>query len=110
HQVDHVIAEKHSGATVAENLALSCVLCNQRKGSDLASLDPDTGALIPLFHPRRDAWADHFRFAQGMIEALTPVGRVTVRLLQLNHPDRVTERQVLLAAGVLAPPTGPAVR
>ena len=31
-QIDHVIAEKHSGATVAENLALSCYYCNSFKG------------------------------------------------------------------------------
>jgi hypothetical protein len=106
HQVDHVIAEKHGGETVTDNLALSCILCNQHKGSDLASLDPDTGALTPLFHPRHDRWADHFRFSGGMIEALTPVGRATVRLLQYNHPDRVAEREVLIAAGVLTAPTG----
>jgi len=38
HQIDHVIAEKHDGATVLENLALSCSLCNQAKGSDIAIL------------------------------------------------------------------------
>jgi len=40
HQVDHVIAEKHGGQTVIENLALSCTLCNRRKGSDLSSSIP----------------------------------------------------------------------
>src|SRR5712672_3551872 len=35
HQVDHVVAEKHGGETVAANLALSCVLCNVHKGSDI---------------------------------------------------------------------------
>src|SRR6266540_675471 len=38
HQVDHVIAEKHGGNTTLENLALSCTLCNRRKGSDLSSM------------------------------------------------------------------------
>ncbi len=33
HQVDHVIAEKHGGLTDANNLALSCVLCNMCKGA-----------------------------------------------------------------------------
>jgi 5-methylcytosine-specific restriction endonuclease McrA len=105
HQVDHVIAEKHGGETVAENLALSCVLCNRHKGSDLASLDPETGALTPLFHPRHDRWADHFRLASGIIEAQTSVGRATARLLQLNHPDRVAERVILVAVGAMTPPT-----
>ena len=33
HQVDHVTAEKHGGETTIDNLALSCTLCNRRKGS-----------------------------------------------------------------------------
>jgi hypothetical protein len=104
HQVDHVIAEKHGGQTATDNLALSCILCNQHKGSDLASLDPDTGALTPLFHPRIDHWADHFRLIGGTIESLTPIGRATARLLRLNHPDRVAERGLLAAIGILTPP------
>jgi len=103
HEVDHVIAEKHGGRTDEENCALSCALCNAHKGSDLTSVDPETGAIVPLFHPRRDRWADHFWFAGARIEPLTPTGRVTVRLLQFNHPDRVQERGLLLAAGFLPP-------
>jgi 5-methylcytosine-specific restriction endonuclease McrA len=72
HPIDHVIAEKHGGPTAAENLALSCVLCNGFKGSDLASIDPVTGDVVPLFHPRRDRWDDHFRLEFGRLEPLTP--------------------------------------
>src|SRR5947199_7728775 len=89
HWVDHVVAEKHGGQTEEGNLALSCVLCNQRKGSDSTSIDPETGQITPLFHPRRDRWPDHFQVVEARIEPLTPVGRVTVRLLQLNHSDRL---------------------
>lgn len=56
HEIDHIIAEKHGGRTEEENLGLSCALCNGFKGSDLTSIDPETGAIVPLFHPRRDAW------------------------------------------------------
>ncbi len=59
HQIDHVIAEKHGGLTIEENLALSCVLCNKHKGSDIASID-ETGEVVPLFNPRRDDWSEHF--------------------------------------------------
>jgi 5-methylcytosine-specific restriction endonuclease McrA len=45
HQLDHVIAEKHGGETVLENLALCCSICNRRKGSDLSTLDPVSGEL-----------------------------------------------------------------
>jgi hypothetical protein len=108
HWVDHIVAEKHGGQTEESNLALSCVLCNQHKGSDLTSIDPETGQIIPLFHPRRDRWLDHFRLAGLQIEALTPIGRVTVRLLQLNHADRIEERELMLRLGLL-PPSGGAV-
>src|SRR5262249_2207996 len=71
HTIDHIIAEKHGGQTVAENLALCCTIDNGHKGSDLASVDPDTGAIVPLFHPRQDSWSDHFHLAGGRIEPLT---------------------------------------
>ena len=48
HEIDHVIAIKHGGQTVAENLALCCAVCNRFKGSDIASIDPETGQLTPL--------------------------------------------------------------
>ncbi len=101
HWVDHIIAEKHGGQTEEGNLALSCVLCNQRKGSDLTSIDPQTGQIVPLSHPRRDRWLDHFRLVEARIEPLTPTGRVTVRLLHLNHPDRIEERGLLVRLGLL---------
>jgi hypothetical protein len=97
------VAEKHGGTTEADNLALACALGNQRKGSDLASLDPDTGQLTPLFHPRRDRWVDHFRLVQARLEGLTPVGRVTIRLLQLNLPERLEERALLIRLGFMPP-------
>jgi hypothetical protein len=103
HWVDHVIAEKHGGQTEESNLALCCALCNQRKGSDLTSIDPQTGEITPLFHPRRDRWAAHFRLVGAQLAPLTPTGRATVRLLQLNHPDRLEERELLLRLGALSP-------
>jgi hypothetical protein len=101
HAIDHIVAEKHGGLTAADNLALSCTICNGHKGSDLASVDPETGTIVPLFHPRRDRWSDHFFLVGGRIEPRTAIGRVTVRLLQLNSPHRVEERRLLVAAGVI---------
>ncbi len=100
HEIDHIITEKHGGSTDAGNLALSCTICNKHKGSDLASLDTETGMIVPLFHPRKDRWFKHFRMDDTRIIPLTPTGRVTVKLLQLNHPDRVEEREYLIAAGM----------
>ncbi|MFZ2361319.1 MAG: HNH endonuclease signature motif containing protein [Anaerolineae bacterium] len=101
HQVDHIIALKHSGSTEPENLALSCTLCNKYKGSDLASLDSETGAVVPLFNPRQDKWPTHFVIEDCLIVPLTPIGRVTVRLLQFNSQQRVGERRLLLLAGAI---------
>jgi 5-methylcytosine-specific restriction endonuclease McrA len=101
HQVDHIVALKHSGSTEPENLALSCTLCNKHKGSDLASLDPETGAVVPLFNPRQDRWPEHFVIGDGLIVPLTPIGRVTARLLQFNSSQRVEERRLLLLTGAI---------
>jgi len=89
-----VIAVKHGGETTFDNLAFCCTLCNRRKGSDLSSLDPASGQLAPLFHPRRDKWHEHFEQRGGEIIARTASARATIRLLRLNHPARVKERQV----------------
>ncbi|MFZ4703525.1 MAG: HNH endonuclease [Candidatus Methylumidiphilus sp.] len=100
HQIDHIIAEKHGGATMAENLALSCILCNKHKGSDLASIDPLTGKISPLFHPRSHVWLEHFAFeADGRLVSATAEGRATIRLLQMNQPERVEERRLLREYG-----------
>jgi hypothetical protein len=107
HWIDHIIAEKHGGKTDADNLAYSCVVCNQAKGSDLTSIDPLSGAIVPLFHPRRNRWTDHFQMVDGKIDALTPIGRVTVGLLKLNDPERIEERQQLVALGILGPRPAP---
>lgn len=99
HQVDHVYAEKHGTPTTLPNLCLSCYYCNHYKGSDLCSIDPLTGAIVNLFHPRNDRWEDHFSITNAVINGKTAVGRVTVELLQMNALDRVAERQILTRLG-----------
>ncbi len=99
HEPDHIIAAKHRGQTTSENLAYACFECNRAKGSDIASLDPATGALTPLFNPRTQVWPAHFRFNGPVIEPLTAEGRVTVFLLHFNIPPRVAIRAMLLAEG-----------
>ncbi len=98
-EVEHIISEKHKGATVLANLALACPYCNRFKGTDLRSVDVETGQLTPFFNPRAQAWADHFRLEGAPIVPLTPEGRVTVEILQFNHPDRVLERAHLIRLG-----------
>jgi 5-methylcytosine-specific restriction endonuclease McrA len=101
HQVDHVIAEQHGGETTIENLALAFAQCNRFKGPNIASIDPDTKRLVPLFNPRIDKWSDHFRQEGGRIIPLTPIGRATSRLLNFGHSDREEARHNLGQAGRL---------
>jgi hypothetical protein len=103
HQVDHVIAEKHGGQTTLENLALSCTVCNRRKGSDIGSLDPVSGTLVPLFHPRTQAWSEHFQLDGVHIIGLTAEGRTTVAFLQLNAVERLMERAAWMRTGRYPP-------
>lgn len=104
YQIDHVIAEKHGGETEIENLALSCSLCNKLKGSDLTSIDDETGKIEPLFNPRIQKWVEHFEIKNAEITPLTSQGRVTVKLLRLNTSERVAERKTLIEAGLIKIP------
>ncbi len=99
HEVDHIIAEKHRGKTDEDNLCLSCYDCNRFKGSDIASVDPETDKVVPLYHPRRDVWREHFRQNGPWIEPLTAEGRVTVELLHINDPEQIEKREALLEMG-----------
>ena len=52
-----------------------------------------------FFNHRVDRWTDHFRLDGISIAALTPIGEVTVRILDFNHVDRLIERAELAALG-----------
>jgi len=94
--MEHIVAEKHGGSSEADNLALACPHCNRFKGSDLGSLDSETGILTPFFNPRMQNWDEHFQLDGAMIVPLSAEGRVTVKILQLNHPERLLERERLI--------------
>jgi hypothetical protein len=98
-EIEHIISEKHGGLTDLENLALACPFCNRAKGSDLASIDPETGALTAFFNPGAQSWPEHFRLDAALIVPCTGTGRVTVIILQLNHPERLIEREQLIQVG-----------
>ncbi|MBN2021284.1 MAG: HNH endonuclease [Pirellulales bacterium] len=97
--VEHVIARQHGGLTETDNLALACHFCNFHKGPNIASLDPETGDLVPLFHPRRDRWTDHFRWEGTLVVGRTPTGRATAQLLAMNDWQRVEVRENLRTEG-----------
>jgi hypothetical protein len=103
-EIDHVIPRKHGGPTAADNLALACFFCNNRKGPNLSGIDPQSGQVVELFNPRRQRWERHFRWAGPRVVGRTRSGRATVVVLEMNLPSRVELREVLGDAG-LFPPT-----
>ena len=99
--LDHVISEKHRGLTELGNLALSCPDCNAYKGADIGANDPNTGELVRLFNPRTQTWGEHFVIQDdGMLLGLTPEGRATVELLQINSFERIEQRAELIGLGL----------
>jgi hypothetical protein len=105
--IDHIVARKHHGPTLASNLALSCYHCNTYKGPNIAGIDPETAALTRLFNPRLDRWNEHFKWEGPELVGETAVGRTTIDVLQINHPDRVEHRFLLMAEGTFPPRTEP---
>ena len=93
-QIDHIVARKHGGASTPDNLALTCFYCNSYKGSDIAGIDPDSGRMTRLFHPRKDKWDDHFTWAGPHLGGRTAIGRATIHVLWINHPMFVEIRRL----------------
>lgn len=100
HQVDHIIPLKHDGSSTLENLAYACLRCNNSKGTDEAVTDSETGQIVGLYNPRIHNWDDHFELDGALMKSKTSVGRVTIRLLRMNHPDQMNARRELLDAGL----------
>jgi HNH endonuclease len=100
-QIDHIIALKHHGPTVLDNLALACYYCNSHKGPNIAGFDADLRAVTRLFHPRMDGWKDHFRWDGVGLLGTSAVGRVTVDVLNINLPGRLEHRRLLSQIGLL---------
>jgi hypothetical protein len=100
-EVDHILSEKHGGPTQEHNLSYACLFCNRAKGSDIASLSPDSGSLVRFFNPRIDLWADHFELdSEGIV--ITPraeIGEATVRIFGFNRAERLLERSALKLVG-----------
>ena len=97
--VEHIVARKHGGQDADANLAWACIFCNLYKGPNLASFDPDTGKLTRLFDPRTDQWQEHFHFDGAQINGMTPVGRTTCWLLEMNSEILTSLRSSLMREG-----------
>ena len=100
--LDHILPKSAGGRTIASNLALACVTCSLKKANRARVPDPETGDSVPIFHPRRDRWADHFEWARGWrLVGRTPTGRATVSALGMNRPAVVAIRGLLAELGLL---------
>lgn len=90
--IEHVIPKKHGGSDDLQNLALACIDCNLHKGPNLTGIDPESGEITELFHPRRETWSDHFEWRGIYIVGRTAVGRATIRVLNMNSDDQLALR------------------
>lgn len=83
-----------------DNLAYACPHCNQNKGSNVATfVDEESELTVRIFNPRKDEWPGHFRVVDGEILPKTPIGAATIKLLEMNQPDRLIFRQALSETG-----------
>jgi hypothetical protein len=102
-EIDHIIARKHRGRREISNLCLACFACNNHKSSNISGLNHVTRKIVPLFNPRRHKWARHFRWDGPVLVGLTPIGRATVIVLEMNLEYRVGYPQRLIEEGVFPP-------
>lgn len=105
HSNEHIVPESLGGTTTADNLALACQGCNNKKYNKTQAVDPVSGALVRLFHPRHDDWHEHFAWQPDCLTliGLTPTGRATIAALDLNRPSAINLRRSLLREGLHPP-------
>jgi len=108
--LEHVIPRVKGGSSDIANLALACPGCNLHKADRTTAIDPETGAVTPLFNPRRQQWSEHFRFDGEWIQGLTAIGRTTVAALDLNHPRRRSIRNAERRLGLRTKDQGPGTK
>ena len=101
--IEHIIPRKHGGRTVSENLALACPGCNLHKADRTRANDEVTGESVPLFHPRRSEWGQHFEWKGTRVRGRTATGRATISALQINQARRVLIRDAERSFGLFPP-------
>lgn len=100
-EMEHILPLSLGGDNDLGNLANSCGGCNGRKRDKIDAIDPQTGQKAPLFNPRLDIWEEHFIWRDDftIIEGISPRGRCTVALLELNRKGVVNLRRALRVIG-----------
>ena len=103
--VEHIIPLSKGGSNTVDNLALACAGCNGHKYDKVQGYDSVSDQMAMLYHPRQHFWSQHFAWNENYTHALglTPIGRVTVSVLQMNRTPVVNLRHVLFVAGLHPP-------
>jgi len=98
--VDHIVARVHGGTDDLSNICWSCTQCNLHKSSNIASVDPESDQRVDLFNPRLDVWSEHFVIdSDSRIGGISPIGRATARLLDMNGSPQLDLRRELIEHG-----------
>lgn len=99
--IDHIYPTSLGGSDDISNLASCCISCNNSKFTSVASIDPVTKKIIPLYNPRNDNWNVHFKWVDNfsVIEGLTAKGRATILRLKMNNKGVVNFRKIALGSG-----------
>ena len=106
HSNEHITPEVAGGPATEDNLALACQGCNNKKYNKTHAIDPVSGETVPLFHPRKDDWHEHFAWNPDCLTliGLTPTGRATIEALDLNRAGVINLRRMLFREGLHPPP------
>jgi hypothetical protein len=101
-EVEHIVPVARGGEDTITNWALACRSCNLFKAAHRSGPDPDSDAVVRLFHPRQDQWEAHFQVTpeSGEILGRTPIGRATVARLGINSAAQVAARQQWMRLGL----------
>lgn len=100
-EFEHIVPLSANGQTVIQNLCLACPTCNRHKAARQTNLDPQTGKVVPLFHPQQQSWDDHFVWSADSItiSATTPIGRATCIALNMNRAPLLRVRSMWVKLG-----------
>lgn len=96
-QIDHFRPRFQEPALLLDydNLVYTCPWCNQAKAG------------LPVPDPTKFPYGSVLRVgSDGTIQSASPVGRVLIRGLQLDHPDLTAQRKLIIATVRLAESKG----
>ena len=101
-EVEHIVPVARGGDDTAANWALACRACNLYKATHVNGSDPESHAVVRLFHPREDRWEEHFQVIteSGRIVGRTPIGRATVARLGMSSEAQVAARHQWMRLGL----------